>query len=462
MAMTNADVVALVGDVLFPLWEKERRALDRIDAWARWDHDDPSRPRASAADSEYRELVARAQAPWGKLIVSSMAQTLFVEGYRRPDSPDDASTWRYWQANAMDARQAAIYRAALTYGLSYGLTLPGKLNAEPMPVMRGVSPREMIAVYDDPAFDEWPQYALRVVKPMRRGDAYELTLYDNEQVIPLRRNGPRGEITVVEGGAEEHGSGVTPVVRYANELDLEGRSVGEIEPVIPLLGKIDQTSLDRLVVQRFASWIVRTISGMNKPSAEAEASAEKLRLRVEDILISTNPETKFDSLPATPLGGFIEAYESDVRVLSAVTQSPAHEMLGQMANLSADALAAARASQTAKADERKHSFGESHEQLLRLAAHQAGDAEAAADFQAQVQWADTQIRSMAQAADALGKLVTMLGVPPEVAWEKIPGFTQLDVERMKLIVERNDDLMQTLRQIIDGDQQETLPDAAAP
>ena len=83
MAMTNADVVALVGDVLFPLWEKERRALDRIDAWARWDHDDPSRPRASAADSEYRELVARAQAPWGKLIVSSMAQTLFVEGYRR-------------------------------------------------------------------------------------------------------------------------------------------------------------------------------------------------------------------------------------------------------------------------------------------------------------------------------------------------------------------------------------------
>jgi hypothetical protein len=40
-------------------------------------------------------------------------------------------------------------------------------------------------------------------------------------------------------------------------------------------------------------------------------------------------------------------------------------------------------------------------------------------------------RSLAQAADALGKLAQMLGVPVEILWEKIPGFTQQDVDNAK-------------------------------
>jgi hypothetical protein len=44
-------------------------------------------------------------------------------------------------------------------------------------------------------------------------------------------------------------------------------------------------------------------------------------------------------------------------------------------------------------------------------------------------------RSLAQAADALGKLATMLGVPVELLWEKIPGFTEQDVDRAKTILQ---------------------------
>jgi hypothetical protein len=46
-------------------------------------------------------------------------------------------------------------------------------------------------------------------------------------------------------------------------------------------------------------------------------------------------------------------------------------------------------------------------------------------------------RSLAQAADALGKLATMLNVPVELLWEKIPGFTQQDVEDAKALLEEN-------------------------
>lgn len=434
MAMTPNDVTALIGDDLMSRWQTERWKLDRIDRWARWEHDEPHRPRQ--ATPEYQELANRAQAPWGDLIVGSVAQTLYVEGYRRPDAPEDSQGWDLWQANGMDGRQVALHRAVLTYGLAYGTCMPGMTpTGEMMPVMRGVSPREMYAVYEDPANDDWPVYALRV---RTTSDGYKLWLYDVEVMHELKLDNISGKAEYL--GYVVHGQSVPPVVRYKNRFDLEGRSCGEVEPFIPVLGKIDQTSFDRLVVQRFASWIVRTISGMSineTVSATGEtASAAKMRLKVEDILVAEDPDTKFGSLPASPLNGYIEAHEADLMTLAAVSQTPAFELLGQMANLSAEALEAARASQTAKSEERRHTLGEDHEQFIRLACLMSGDVEGASDFSAQVRWKDTAIRSMAQAADALGKLAQMLGVPAQVLWPKIPGFTQQDVDEAKDAVSR--------------------------
>lgn len=445
MGLNASDVIPFAQDALIPRWQSERQKLDRIDRWARWQHDDPDKPRE--ATTEYSELIARAQAPWGDLIVGSVAQTLYVEGYRRPDAPEDSTGWNIWQANGMDSRQVQIHRAALTYGLSYGTCVPGRtLTGDPLPVMRGVSPRQMLAVFDDPAADEWPLYAIQVAA-VRGG--YLIRLFDDTYVWSWRVENltdkpPRPT-------AEEHGAGVCPVVRYTNRLDLEGRTTGEIEPFIPVLGKIDQTSFDRLVVQRFASWIVRTIAGMSidetmKVTGET-AAAVKQRLTAAGLLVAKDSDTKFGSLPATPLDGFIEAHESDLRTLAAVSQTPAFELLGQMANLSAEALAAAKSSQTAKSDERKHTLGEEHERLIRLACHIAGDEEGASDFTAQVRWADTTIRSLAQASDALGKLAQMLGVPVEVLWPKIPGFTQQDVDEARDIAAQGGGLGDLLREL---------------
>jgi hypothetical protein len=245
-------------------------------------------------------------------------------------------------------------------------------------------------------------------------------------------------------------------------MDLEGRTAGEVEPFIPLLGRIDQTGFDRLVVQRFASWVVRTIAGMSvvESAAAAGESAEatKLRLKVEDLLVAEDKDTSFGSLPATPLQGFIEAYQADITTLAAVSQTPAFEMLGQLANLSAEALAAAKSSQIAKSDETKHTFGESHEQTLRLAEHIAGNTDGAADYKSQVRWADTTIRSMAQAVDALGKMATMLGFPPELLWAKVPGITQQDVDEAKVRLEEGGGMDALLTSLATGQTPPADPD----
>ena len=416
-----------------PLWQKERKRLDRIDRWMRWEHDQPHAPRQ--ATQEYRQLAERSPEPWGDLIVTSVAQTLYVEGYRRATDPENSAGWRRWQANQMDARQIPVHRAALGYGLAYGVVLPGvTLGGESMAQMRGFSPREMIALYDDPAQDEWPAVAMRV--RVVNADKVLITVYDDTLKHELIMGGLGSKAKHL--AATAHPAGVTPVVRFANRFDLEGRSCGEIEPFIPLLGSIDQTKFDRLVVQRFASWVVRTIAGMsvNETTSVTKETPDqaKMRLKVEDILVAEDPDTRFGTLEATPLSGFIEAHDADVKTLGATSQTPFHEMLG-MQNMAAEAIVEAKAGRSAKSDERRYVFGEAWEQWLRLAAHVDGDADGAADFEAEVRWKNTEIRSLAQAADALGKLAQMLNIPVQLLWEKIPGFTDQDVERAKALIE---------------------------
>lgn len=448
MGVTLDEAVELTKIRLWPLLREERKRVARIDKWMRWDHDDPHQPRQSTR--EYRDLAKRAQAPWGRRVVTAVTDQLYVEGYRAAQASDNAEPWQWWQENGLDARQIAIHEAAVGYGLAYGVVLPGKSwLGDRMPVIRGLDPSQMVAVYEDPAWDDWPVYALRA-EATKIGDrsGWRLRFYDDENVHRIVMSDSGDSIKGVT--TDVHEVGVCPVSRFTNHLDLRGRADGDVEPIIPVLGRIDQTVFDRLVVQRFASWVVRTIAGMAKPDTDAEAAAERLRLRVEDLLVAEDPDTKFGSLPASSLDGFIAAHDADIRVLAAVSQSPAHELVGQMSNLSAEALAAAEASLTRRVTRVKHPLGEAWEQTLRLAARVMGNDDAARDFASEVHWRDMESRSLAQAADALGKLAQMLGVPVEMLWEKIPGWTQTDVARAKGLVAQGGGLEEIMRELAAG------------
>lgn len=453
MALDRKSATDLLNDLVLPAHWVELRKLNRIDEWHRWKHPRPHTPREQTR--EYEELAERSQTPWLGLVVTAVAQALYVEGYRRADDPENADPWQWWQANGLDSRQIAVHRSALTYGQSYCLVLPGAdpVTGEEMPMIRGISARRMTTWWQDPARDDFPQYAIEInptviVDGKGRRPGFDVIVYDDGLVWRFTSTGEGHQVEFVS--FDEHGVGICPVVRFANMLDLEGRADGEVEPFIPVAARIDQTTFDRIVVQRFSSWVVRTIAGMAKPESADDADAEKLRLRIEDILIAEDPDTKFGSLPATPLGGFIEAHDSDIRDLAAISQTPPHHLLGQMANLSAEALAAAEAGLQRKVEERKHSFGESWERTLRLSAFVMGDEEAAQDTSAQVRWRDTESRSLAQTADALGKLAQMLGVPVEMLWEKIPGWTDQDVERAKVLAEQGSSLDLLMRELVGG------------
>jgi len=431
--MRQGDVVELVKDRLLPAFFQEKARLDRIDLWYRWQHEDIKMPRT--ANPEMRALAELSKTPWLGLVVTTVAQAMYVDGYRSPDLPDNSTAWRTWQANDFDNRQIAVHRAALAYGQSYVRVLPGELNGVSTAVMRGVSPRKMLAVYAEPAEDDWPMYTIQVDKS---GNDLMIQVLDEEQQYFLSTTGEGAKVTFIE--SRVHNAGVCPVVRYANMLDLDGRTDGEVEPFIALAGRINKTSFDRLLTQHFASWKIRTVTGMAEPDSEDEARRKKLKLRQDDLLIAEDADTKFGTLDETPLDGFIAAEESDVEKLAAVSQTPASALTGKIVNVAADALAQARAPLTQKVTERQKSMGKSHDQALRLGAALENDDAAAQDVMAHVTWQDMDIRSLSQAVDALGKAVTMLHVPPEALWARIPGVTKSDVDEWKRLVAQGDPL----------------------
>jgi hypothetical protein len=236
-------------------------------------------------------------------------------------------------------------------------------------------------------------------------------------------------------------------VRYAPNLDIEGRANSDLQGLLPLLARIDQDTFDRLIVQRFGAWKIRWIAGMVKPADGTTAEAQKIKLRMESLLISETNETKFGTLDATDLAGFIAARDADLRDLSALSQTPPHHMLGLSSNLQAESLAAAEAGLQRKSREHRISFGESHEQLFRLDAHLRGDEKEARAYEMQARWRDTESRSLEQAAMALGMLATNLKVPVEMLWERVPGWTDTDVERAKKLVASGSSIDKLLAEI---------------
>jgi hypothetical protein len=448
-------IAALAAQMLVNLRKDLDNHLDRIDNYIQGEHDDPYMP--PQADDEYRLLAKRAVSNWCPLIISTPAQALYVDSFRRGNSStkttDAASSnkvepeWDHWQQSRLDSRQSAIYRAAIGYGHSFTVT---EKDDQDRVRTKGLSPLKTTALFEDPANDITPITALHVVR-WGSGEKPGLAYYwDEEDKFTITFLGDTSfdpdQIKIVD--QEEHGASECPVTRFHAYVDLQGRTTGVIEPVIPLQNRINQTVFDLLVAQTYSSFKVRWVSGMVPPietepiyevdgddttpvvgaqpvldESTGQPKPRNIDVNARRFLFAEDHEARFGTLDESPLQGFIDSLDMSIRHLSALRQIPPHHLLGQIANLSAEALQAAEISLQRMVQEFQMAFGESWERVFRLAAELAGDTALANDFSSEVIWRDLEQRAISQAADGLGKLADQLGIPKRGLWRRVPNVT---------------------------------------
>lgn len=442
MPLSEAKAVDVAKGIL-DLRRTEQRRLDKIAAYTRGEQASVYVPRG--ARQEYKWLIKRSKVNILPLVITVVAQALYVEGYRPAKSDENAKPWDVWQANRLDRRQHGLHRSALKYGAAYTVVLPGS----PVSVIRTVSPRRLTAVYEDPVDDEWPVYGLEeVIQNLPGGKKRVLKLYDDNFRYTLQGKLNAKTLELVEDGVYEHGLGVCPVVRFLDEDDLDGEVCGEVEPLFDLQDQLNMTTFGLLMAQQYAAFRQRWVTGMVIQEDESGNPIEPFNASVSRLWVGEDSDIKFGEFGQTDLGGYLDSREATIRHTATMSQTPPHNLLGQMVNLSSEALAAAESGLQRKVAERKSTFGESWEQTLRLAGKAQGDLAAWADLSAQVVWRDVEARSLAQTVDALGKLAQMLGVPAQELWERIPGVSQTDVQRWKKVAEQGDAQAQ-LNAIID-------------
>lgn len=404
MALT-ADEAELIATDLFEIRNQDRNRLNKIKMYVQGE------PRMTwlppGAPRELQALAQMARVNMIELVVRTSVQQLYVDGYTTQDDADAQKIWSIWQANRWDARQIGLHRSVSTYGVGYGTSLPGDVA----PVLKAHSPRTMTAAYGNDT--TWPQYALQ---EMTDGT---WRLYDDALVYVLTR----GDVRRVVGGkavaftltsSYEHEQGVTPVVRYLADEDLDFPVRGDVEPNFAIQDQINLTTFSLLVAQHYGAHGQKII--IAKMIDELE---KKLRTSANTTwTIKANPDdVQVVEMSQTQLGGFIESREASLRHLSAISQTPAHELLGNLANLSAATLVEARENQRQKTVERQLVIGEAHEQLLGQAGSEVG---IPVNPMARVRWGRQFNQATVPLVTMLTEIAQKLNVPGEALLEHLP------------------------------------------
>jgi hypothetical protein len=456
-----SDAITYLEDALAILRRDEPR-LKLIDNYYKGHHPQPYMP--DGASAEYRLLAERSVTNWCPLLVQTPAQALYVDNFRRSQQMSiDAEVspeWKHWQESRLDARQGGVYTTALEFGHSYTVT---EKNDEGRPITRGLSVMRTVALYDDPAYDLDPVAAVYIKtwpgKPnpiplldgSLRYDKHGLA-YVWDDTFRYEIQFDLADINPVILDVTEHGAGECPVTRFTAYLDLEGYAWGVIEPILPLQDRINQTIFDLLMGQTYNSFNVRYVTGMAPPfqmeqkqdgtygpklDDEGQPIPDKQYLNASRFFYAEDDKVKFGQLTGGDLSGFIESAELAIRHLSSLTQTPPHFLLGQIANVSAEALEAAETSLSRKVESFRSSFGESWERVFRIALQMLGEA-GAYDFLGEVIWRDLGASSLAQSADALGKFAESLDVPKRGLWNRVPGVTRQELNEWGKLREEDD------------------------
>lgn len=372
---------------------------------------------------------------WCEIVVDAPVERLFVEGFRfgGRDKPADDGAWDIWQANGLDSESVMAHTESVKDGRAYILAGPDEQGTGYPQIT--IEHASQVVVEHAPGNR---RRRLAALKKWRDDDGYEYaTLYLPDRIWKWEtkettRYAPGDAVgrNWVPRAGEESGvnptAPVVPMVPLYNNPTLLGDGRSDLMPAIPLQDAINKELADMLVASEFAAFQQRVITGLEVESdkdGNPDRSMEQ-KAAVNRVWALENENAKVFSLPASDLGNYTKAIELLLQHLAAQTRTPPHYLLGQIVNVSGDALKAAETGLVSKVKRKQVDFSDSWEEAMRLALRLKPDAaEPDKPMNAETVWRDPEYRSEGEMVDAALKR-RALGVPLEAIWEMIGATPQ--------------------------------------
>jgi hypothetical protein len=340
---------------------------------------------------------------WCRLVINAVVERLQVNGVAmnatRAGSDDPA--WGLWQRSFLDADQGIAHTDAMVCRRSFLL------------VTRDAQGRGRISV-EDPACvtvrvaPEDRRRRLAGLKHVTASDGSEIAWVHLPGRVAVFRRAPKAkewERQDALSGPVRGADGEVLVVPMVNQPDAAGDGWSDLTEVIPTQDNINKLGIDAMVGSEASVYTWKAIMGWEPGPGDHLAEGPGVVNAFKDA------DTKLQEFRPADLAGVLSARAAQIESLSARTRTPPHYLLGQMVNVSGDALKAAETGLVAKVRERQRWFGEAWEEALRLGLQLEGRDMAGAE-RAEVLWANPESRSEVQLADALVKLAEV-GFPIE-------------------------------------------------
>lgn len=347
-----------------------------------------------------------------RLAVTSLAERLRVTGF------SGADVWTDWLRNDMDQESPIAHREALLLGNSFVIVWADQLGRPKVTIESA----KQVAVLTDPG----TRRITAAVKRWETKTTTEATVFLADEIIRLRAEQTGATVNGFKVVDQiDNPLGVVPVVRLRNGDRLLDDGVSEITDLVPLVDALNKLLTDMMVTSEYVGRPRRWATGIELEEDE-EGNAINPIPEGNRAMIAEQAEAKFGQLEAANLDGYSSAVDVLLGQIMAVSALPAH-YIGQLSDTpaSADALRAAEASLTARAESRQAAFGRAWEDVARLIVGVRDGADPQ-QVDVRVTWADAATRSIAQEADAVVKLFQAGLLPASYALKRL-GYSDTEV-----------------------------------
>ncbi|MFE4697279.1 phage portal protein [Streptomyces sp. NPDC056738] len=400
---------------------------------------------------------------WVQPVADSPVERLTVTGMQAPrETKADSDLWEVWQRNGLDADSQLGFLGAGNAARSFVLVW-GDPDDEDTPCVTFEDASTAVVQYE-PGSRRRRRAALKLWQDGHREYA---TLYLPTEVWKFERPLSAGEKkspqmaeadAVVdswtprelesEPNPQPNPMGVVPMVELPNRPLLASEPVSDVSGVIAMQDAINLIWAMLFTTADYASLEQRIIIGAEIPKVPIlDSNGQKVGERPIDlkkfvtdrILWLENPNAKVEHWNAANLTAYTDVIEVAVGHIAAQTRTPAHYLIGRMANLSGDALIAAETGLVKRVEEKQLWFGQALREVFQLICLARGeDAKGKALAAGTVLWKDPQSRNLAQLTDSLLKL-KQIGFPFE--WLALRfGLTPTEVATLMEMRTREADL----------------------
>lgn len=416
--------------------QPRNRLFDTL--WSYYVGDPPLPQVADEYKDVFRDVMRKARSNYAPMSVAAMLDRMellaVLTKIDNDTNGDDLA------AQIMDESGfAAMFKDLLGYlfamGESYGMVVPGIS----VPTMHAIDPRRCVGIPDSRNPVRLAAGLVKEYDPIQKIEYAHLFVPGEKWTMELdgttwRRTTDAPELIT---GLEELGG--IPLVRFQNAFGL-----GEYEPHIDLLDRINDTTLQRIVGFWYQALRQRALKG-DPDDGEDEYGEDSDATQsdpVEDLRksLKAGPGSmwlipkEFDVWESqqSDFGPFINAKRDDVKEFAAVTSTPLHLITPDAADGSAQGAGLMRESSTAKVRDRRARVAPPLMLMWRIAFAMAGQPERGERIK--LHWGPIEFRTLAEMGSASAQAADTLSIEKrcQMIWQMTPDEIKENLEQQNL------------------------------